>query len=102
MLKRKALTESISSNLHAFLKKIGARSESFELPFKGIVNLMKAGASFHVAAMTADPRIVTKQERQSLLDRLASIHPALVHNLEEEVVDPYHPHSKGCNTPASS
>ena len=66
------------------------RVESFELPFQGIVNLMKSGASFHVAAMSADPRIVTKQERQSLLDRLGSIHLALVSNLEEEVVDPYH------------
>jgi len=74
----------------AFTKKTGARPESFELPFRGIVNLLKAGASFHVAAMTADARIVTKQERQSLLDRLASIHPALVDNLEEEVVAPYH------------
>jgi hypothetical protein len=53
------------------------------------VNLLKAGASFHVAAMSADTRIVSKQERQSLLDRIASIHPALVRNLEEEVVDPY-------------
>ncbi|MHC4570823.1 MAG: radical SAM protein [Planctomycetota bacterium] len=74
----------------AFTYKTGARGESFELSFRGITNLMKAGASFHVAAMTADPRIVTKQERQSLLNRLASIHPALVDNLEEEVVDPYH------------
>ena len=74
----------------AFTSKTGAKPESFELPFQGIVNLLEAGASFHVAAMTADRRIVTKQERQSLLDRLASIHPALVDNLEEEVVDPYH------------
>ena len=74
----------------AFTQKTGARPESFELPFRGIMNLMKAGASFHVAAMTADPRIVTKQERQSLLDRLASIDRSLVDNLEEEVVDPYH------------
>jgi len=73
-----------------FTKKTGARAESFDLPFRGIENLIKAGASFHVAAMTADARIVTKQERQSLLDRLASINPALVRNLEEEVVDPYH------------
>lgn len=72
-----------------FTRKTGAKAESFELPFKGIVNLMKAGATFHVAAMSADPRITTKQERQHLLDRLASIHPALVENLEEEVVDPY-------------
>lgn len=74
----------------AFTRKTGAISESFELPFKGIVNLIEAGASCHVAAMTADPRIVTNQERRSLLDRLASIEPSLVDNLEEEVVSPYH------------
>lgn len=73
----------------AFTRKTGAKPESFELPFRGIENLLKAGASFHVAAMTADPRFVNKQERQSLIDRLASIHPALVSNLEEEVVSPY-------------
>nr|NIN64237.1 hypothetical protein [Anaerolineae bacterium]NIN94519.1 hypothetical protein [Anaerolineae bacterium]NIQ77589.1 hypothetical protein [Anaerolineae bacterium] len=48
------------------------------------------GARFHVAAMTADPRIVSTEERQSLLGRLARIDPALVSHLEEEVVDPYH------------
>jgi len=73
----------------AFTKKTGAKAESFELPFRAIVNLLKADASFHVAAMTADPRIVTPEERQSLLNRLSSIHPALVTNLEEEVVAPY-------------
>ena len=41
----------------AFTKKTGALSESFELPFKGILNLIRAGASFHVAAMSADSRI---------------------------------------------
>jgi len=74
----------------AFTRKTGAKPESFELPFRAIENLMEAGASFHVAAMSADPRIVTKEERQSLLERLASIEPALVRNLEEEIVDPYH------------
>jgi uncharacterized Fe-S cluster-containing radical SAM superfamily protein len=74
----------------AFTRRTGARPGSFELPFQAIVNLMEAGASFHVAAMSADPRIVTQHERQSLLDRLASIHPSLVSNLEEEVIDPYH------------
>ena len=74
----------------AFTEKTGARPESFELPFEGIVNLLKAGASFHVAAMSADPRIVDRDERQSLIDRLASIDSALVRNLEEELVDPYH------------
>jgi uncharacterized Fe-S cluster-containing radical SAM superfamily protein len=74
----------------AFTEKTGAKPESFELPFEGIVNLLKAGASFHVAAMSADPRIVDRDERQSLIDRLASIDSALVKNLEEELVDPYH------------
>jgi uncharacterized Fe-S cluster-containing radical SAM superfamily protein len=73
----------------AFTRKTGATPESFELPFVAIENLLKARASFHVAAMTADPRFVNKEERQSLIDRLASIHPALVSNLEEEVVSPY-------------
>ena len=74
----------------AFTKKTGALPESFELPFNGIVNLIEAGASFHVAAMSADSRIVDRQERQSLFDRLASIDSSLVDNLEEEVVSPYH------------
>ncbi|MFQ6034561.1 MAG: radical SAM protein [Sedimentisphaerales bacterium] len=74
----------------AFTRKTGAKPESFELPFRAIVNLMEAGASFHVAAMSADTRIVTQLERQGLLERLASIDPALVRNLEEEVVEPYH------------
>lgn len=74
----------------AFTRKTGATAESFYLPFQAIMNLMKSGASFHVAAMT-DTRIVTRSERRSLLDRLSSIDQSLVRNLEEEVVvvDPY-------------
>jgi uncharacterized Fe-S cluster-containing radical SAM superfamily protein len=74
----------------AFTRKTGAVPDSFELPFKGIENLMEAGASFHVAAMSADSRIMDGHERQSLLDRLRSIDPALLDNLEEEEVSPYH------------
>jgi uncharacterized Fe-S cluster-containing radical SAM superfamily protein len=73
----------------AFARKTGATPESFELPLRGIVNLLEAGASFHVASMTADPRIVSRQERLDLLARLAAIEPSLVRNLEEEVVHPY-------------
>jgi uncharacterized Fe-S cluster-containing radical SAM superfamily protein len=74
----------------ALTTKTGAVPESFELPFKGIGNLIEAGASFHVAAMSADSRIMAAQERQSLLDRLRSIDPTLLDNLEEEEVAPYH------------
>lgn len=73
----------------AFTRKTGATPESFELPFRGIAGLLQAEASFHVASMTADPRFVSREERQGLIERLKAIEPALVSNLEEERVDPY-------------
>ncbi|MFQ6075498.1 MAG: radical SAM protein [Candidatus Bathyarchaeia archaeon] len=73
----------------AFTRKTGARPESFELPFRGILNLMDLGVSFHVAAMSADPRIMARGERISLIERLMEIDPMLVWRLGEEVVDPY-------------
>jgi len=72
-----------------FTRKTGAIPEAFELPFRGIENLLDYGVSFHVAAMTADPRIVTKRERLALARKLAEIDPRLLLELEEEVVDPY-------------
>jgi uncharacterized Fe-S cluster-containing radical SAM superfamily protein len=72
-----------------FTRKTGAASESFELPFKAIKNLMKHGCSFHVAAMSADPRIMGSSERVSLLKKLAEIDKNLLTSLEEEVMDPY-------------
>ena len=47
------------------------------------------GASCHVAAMSADPRFMTEEERKGLFERLSAIHPALLSNLEEEIVTPY-------------
>jgi len=73
----------------AFTRKTGAIPESFEIPFKAIENLLNYGVSFHVAAMSLDPRIMTPEERASLIKRLAEIDVNLVLNLEEEVVDPY-------------
>jgi uncharacterized Fe-S cluster-containing radical SAM superfamily protein len=73
----------------AFTSKTGAKPEFFELPFQGIRNLLNAGASCHVAAMSADPRFMTEEERKVLFERLEKIHPALVRNLEEEIVTPY-------------
>lgn len=73
----------------AFAKKTGAMPESFSLPFKALERLIRHGASFHVAAMIADPRIVSVEERASLLKRLKELDPRLPQNLEEEVVDPY-------------
>lgn len=42
----------------AFERKTGAKRVSFEIPYKAIKNLMAEGVSFHVAAMSADPRIM--------------------------------------------
>ena len=72
-----------------FTRKTGATPEAFELPFQGMRNLIKHKAGFHVAAMSADSRIMTSTERRKLLNKLYGIHPTLVKNLEEEVVDPY-------------
>jgi len=72
-----------------FTRKTGAKPESFELPFHAIENLIDCGVSFHVAAMSADPRIMSPEERKCLLQRLAAIDPRLPDDLEEEVVDPY-------------
>ncbi len=71
-----------------FTRRTGAKGEGFDLPFKAINNLLKAGTSFHVAAMT-DPRVMDFEERSKLIERLAEIHPILAKNLEEERIDPY-------------
>jgi uncharacterized Fe-S cluster-containing radical SAM superfamily protein len=73
----------------AFTRKTGAKPEFFELPYQGIRNLLSAGASCHVAAMSADSRFMKEEERKSLFEQLDAIQPALVRNLEEEIVTPY-------------
>ena len=69
-----------------FTSKTGAVPESFELPFQAIRNLRAEGIKFWVAAMSADPQFMTPLERVSLIGKLAEIDPALVLNLEEEMV----------------
>lgn len=72
----------------AFTHKTGAISEAFEIPFKAVENLLNYGVSFHVAAMSADPRMMDPEERIILFKRLAEIDERLLFSLEE-VVDPY-------------
>jgi len=73
----------------AFTKKTGARPEAFEIPFRAIRNLLDYNVSFHVAAMSADPRIMTPKERENLAQKLAEIDRRLLKSLEEEVMDGY-------------
>lgn len=72
-----------------FTKKTGAVQSSFKIPFQAIRNLIDCGIKFHVAAMSADPRFMTPEERLEFAKKLMEIHPSLLKNLEEEVVDPY-------------
>jgi len=72
-----------------FARKTGARPEAFDLPFLAIQRLRQCEVSFHVAAMSGDPRIMSPEERASLMERLGAIDPSLVSVVEEEVVDPY-------------
>jgi len=73
----------------AFTKKTGAKPEAFDIPFQAIRNLLDYNVSFHVAAMSADPRIMTHEERRSLMEKLAEIDTNLLVHLEEEVMDGY-------------
>jgi len=73
----------------AFKKKTGAQPEAFEIPFQAIRNLLDYNVSFHVAAMSADPRITTPKERENLIKKLSEIDPRLLRSLEEEVMDAY-------------
>jgi len=72
-----------------FTRKTGAESKAFEILFQAIRNLLDHNVSFHVAAMSADPRIMTPKERESLIKKLAEIDSHLLINLEEEVMDDY-------------
>jgi len=72
-----------------FAKKTGAKPEAFEIPFQAIRNLLDYHVSFHVASMSADPRIMTMEERKNLMRKLAEIDPHLLLNLEEEIMDGY-------------
>jgi len=69
-----------------FEARTGARGEYWELPFRAIERLTRAGVSFHVAAMT-DPRLMPAEERRSLVRRLRAI--GYKGFFEEERCDPY-------------
>lgn len=50
-------------------------------------HLLDYGLSFHVAVMT-DPKLMPRDERRAFLERLRSMDPVVVANLEEEMCDP--------------
>jgi len=70
----------------SFTQKTGAIPEALELQFQAIRYLHAEGINFDVAAMSADPRFMSPQERVSLIVKLGEIDPSIVFNLEEEMV----------------
>lgn len=75
-----------AGNPEGFEKRTGARGEFYELPLKAVEHLKKTGINFHVAAMT-DPRLMHKEEKEMLLNKLRSV--GYHDYLEEEICDPY-------------
>jgi len=75
-----------AGNPEGFERRTGGKGEFYELPFKAVEYLKKAGINFHVAAMT-DPRLMPGEERKMMLTRLKSI--GYNDYLEEERCDPY-------------
>lgn len=72
-----------------FTKRTGALGEYYELPFKALKYLLDEGIFARAAAMT-DPRIMTKEERELLIEKLSEIDSRYSEGeLEEEVIDPY-------------
>ena len=69
-----------------FQKRTGALADFYELPYKGIKNLMDAGLKFHVACMN-DPAIMSREENNAMLRKLKELN--YQDYLEEEVCDPY-------------
>jgi len=77
-----------AGNSQGFQTRTGAMGKYYELPFKAIQNLLNEGISMHAAAMT-DPRLMPREERTQLIQKLADIDLKLAHNLEEERCDHY-------------
>ncbi len=73
-----------------FTQRTGAIGEYYELPFKALNYLLNEGIYARAAAMT-DPKVMPKEERNILIEKLEEIDPKANYKetLEEEVIDAY-------------
>jgi len=72
-----------------FTQRTGAVGKYYELPFKGLKHLLDEGIFARAAAMT-DPKIMPKEERKILIEKLGEIDPRYRKGeLEEESIDAY-------------
>jgi len=74
-----------------FTERTGAIGKYYELPFKALQHLVDEGVYARAAAMT-DPKVMPKEERGILVERLNEIDPAARYSetLEEETIDAYY------------
>jgi len=72
-----------------FTQRTGAMGEYYEFPFRALKSLLDEGISARAAAMT-DPKIMPKEERKNLIEKLSEIDPRYRKGeLEEESIDAY-------------
>lgn len=72
-----------------FTQRTGAVGEYYELPFKALRYLLNQGIYARAAAMT-DSRVMSKEERSVLVQKLSEIDPRYEKSeLEEEIMDAY-------------
>ncbi|RZN38009.1 MAG: radical SAM protein [Methanophagales archaeon ANME-1-THS] len=73
-----------------FTQRTGALGRYYELPFRALKNLLDEGISARAAAMT-DSRVMAREERTMLIEKLHEIDPSALYSttLEEEQIDAY-------------
>ena len=74
----------------AFTQRTGAIRKFYELPFKALKHILDEGIYARAAAMT-DPKVMPKEERRFLIEKLNEIDPSARYSetLEEESIDVY-------------
>jgi uncharacterized Fe-S cluster-containing radical SAM superfamily protein len=78
-----------AATAEGFTQRTGAIGKYYELPFKALKQLLDEGIFARAAAMT-DPRIMPKEERKILTEKLSEIDPRYRRGeLEEEAIDAY-------------
>jgi uncharacterized Fe-S cluster-containing radical SAM superfamily protein len=73
-----------------FTRRTGAMAGFYELPFKALNDLLDEGIYARAAAMT-DPKVMSREERRILIEKLEEIDPGAgyAETLEEEAIDAY-------------
>jgi len=78
-----------AATAEGFTQRTGAIGEYYELPFRALRHLLDEGIYARAAAMT-DSRVMPKEERKVLMEKLSEIDPRYGQGeLEEEVIDAY-------------